>query len=378
MKIKDTFLRIALIPMLGGMMCACSDAKQELAIPTPLPEGGVTIDAPAVSMPMGEGNQVMTRGSFYDGAKGGVYFNWKVDDVVGIVPVTGDEAQQMEYVCRSVTTEVENSQDGVSRGFFKQEDANFAWTSSQEYRAYYPYTSAATDATAITLDYKGQQQTGKPDMENYFNGDKANYYATEKTASAHLSGKTFLLSDVTSTTGSTLGFKMRHIGGVVRFYLALPSAMKASIQEIRLVATKAVFHEQATLNMQTGETSPAGEATNNLLLNVSDVNLPGTTYGNYLVAYMMAYPVALTQDAVLGATGKLYIYVKGKNSSDEDVYFRSGAVTKKDIAAGQLTQFAVKPAAENDPVEVQPITVQEWQEGLILSNGEEGTGTGNW
>lgn len=377
MKIKDTFLRIALIPMLGGMMCACSDAKQELAIPTPLPEGGVTIDAPAVSMPMGEGNQVMTRGSFYDGAKGGVYFNWEVNDVVGIVPVTDGYAQQMEYVCKSVTTEVENSQDGVSRGFFKQEDANFAWT-SKEYRAYYPYAPAATDATAITLDYTGQQQTGKPDMENYFNGDKANYYATEKTASEHLSQKTFLLSEVTQVNDDNiLPFKMHHLGGIVRFYLALPATIDASVTEVRLVATKAVFHEHATLNAQTGATTPEGEPTSSIVLNVTGASLSGNAYGHYFVGYMMAYPVALTQDAVLGTTGKLYIYVKGKNSSDEDVYFRSGAVTKKDIAAGQLTQFAVKPAAENDPVEVQPITVQEWQEGLTLSNGE-GTGTENW
>lgn len=374
MKINKLLASMVILPAVATMLTACSDIEQE-AMKKPADENGILFLAPGVSLPEGEGNQDLnTRATYYDGQKGGVYFDWKEGEVVGIFPIVA-EGEQMKYECKTVNTSAADAGDGISKAYFRQEVADFSWTVGLNYRSYYPYIADAT-ITAVPLDYTGQQQTGKPDMENYFNGDKANYYATEKTASKHLSEKSFLLSAETQPEeNKPLGFKMNHIGGIVRFYLALPATINASISEVRLVATKAVFHEQATLNVQTGETTPTGEPTNNLVLKVTDVTLPGTTYGNYLVAYMMAYPVALTSNAVLGTTGKLYIYVKG-NDGAKDVYFRSGALTKKDITAGVLTQFSVKPTEKDDPIDVQPITVEEWQEGLTLDN--DGTGTGNW
>lgn len=334
--------------------------------------------APDVAMPVDDGNQDMTRGSYYDGLAGGVRFDWVVGDVVGIVPTEVDKAQQMRFECKTVTTTSEDSQDGVSKAIFKLEDADFAWTSGQYY-VYYPYTSEATDVTAVPLDYTGQKQTGKPDMVDYFkaDGNKADYYATEKTASEHLSEKSFMLSDVTSVSNNVLPFKMHRLGGIVRFYLALPKELDVSVSEVRLVATKAVFHEHATLNVLTGAITPTGEATNNIKLDITGVTLSGSnTYAHYLVAYMMAHPVKLTN--VLDSSDKIYIYVRGKNTSNnEDVYFRSAENAKKDIVAGKLTQFAIRAAEIEEPIDVQAITVQEWQDGLTMDNND-GKGTGNW
>lgn len=381
MKIRNFFLRITVIPLLGSMMCACSDKGQELTAQMPIQEDGILIYAPDAAMPV---EDVMTRGAFYDGSRGGVFFDWEAydpqtekGDVVGIIPTTGAEVQQMKYECRSVTSTSDADPDkGISKGFFKQEDADFAWTPGQDYRVYYPYDATALDATAIDMDYTGQQQTGKPDMVDFFaGGTRANYYETEKSASEHLSKKTFLLSEVTQVNDDNiLPFKMHHLGGIVRFYLALPATIDANVTEVRLVATKAVFHEHATLNAQTGATTPEGEPTSSIVLNVTGASLAGNAYGHYFVGYMMAYPVALTQ--VLGASDNIYIYVKGKKANNEEVFFRSGAVAKKDITAGKLTQFAVKPAEKEEPIDVQTITVQEWQEGLTLDN--DGKGTENW
>lgn len=377
-------LRASLLTLLASLACACSSSL-------PLDDKQTTQEdalvlAPCVAPLGAEGSPMMsTRATYYDGQH--ISFTWEVyddasgkGDVLGIVPLSENDAQQMRFACKSVSKTAEEGEGGLSQALFKQEDANFAWTAGKKYRAYYPYNKDAQDVTAIPLDYTGQCQTGKPDMEDYYQTTtKDKYYATERSASAHLSEKSFLISDeATAVSNKSLPFKMSYLCGIVRLYLALPTDVNAEISEIRLVATKAVFHEHATLNMRTGETATAGNATNNLLLQLREVNLPGTTvYSNYLVAYMMAHPVELTDDAVLGTTGKLYIYAKGKMNG-EDVYFRSGSITKKDIKAGSLTQFSVKPTAKDEPIDVQPITVQEWQEGLTLTNGEDGKGTGNW
>lgn len=376
MKKGNALLRLMILPLVGSMMYSCSETVPGTNSQIQSLEDGILVYAPDVAMPVDDGNQDMTRGSYYDGNKGGVRFDWVVGDVVGIVPTTGDKAQQLRFECKTVTTTSEDSQDGVSKAIFKLEDADFAWTSGQYY-VYCPYTSEATDVTAVPLDYTGQQQTGKPDMENYFNGDKANYYATEKTASEHLSEKSFMLSEVTSVSNNVLPFKMHRLGGIVRFSLTMPFA-EINVSEIRLVATKAVFCEKATLNVQDGSITPVGPQTNNIVLTLNDVSMNGKADvegSNRLVAYMMAHPVKLTSDAVLGNNGKLYIYVKGE-SNGEDVYYRSGAIKKKDIVADSFTQFSVSPKDNEEPIDVQAITVQEWQDGLTMNN--DGKGTGNW
>lgn len=366
-------------------MSACSGTQTEDPMPlVPSEAEDVMLYAPEVLLPEGEGI-VPTRGSYYDGVKEGVYFDWvaydkenQTGDVAGIVPIT-DGAQQLRFECKSVSTTAEDAPDGVSRALFRREEADFAWNPALTYRAYSPYTSLATDVTAIALDYTGQQQTGKPNMADYFdeNSNHAAYYATERSASAHLTAKTFLLSaPATPSSENALRFKMNHLGGILRFYLAMPASTNIDVTEVRLVATKAVFHESASLNIQSGTTTPTGEATNSLILKTNAVRLDGSdVYDHYLVAYMMAYPVALTSNDVLGANGKLYIYAKG-NDGTKDVYFRSGSITKKDIVAGQLTQFSVKPTEKDEPIDVQPITVQEWQAGLTLNN--DGNGTESW
>lgn len=386
MKKGNALLRLMILPLVGSMMYSCSETvpgtnSQILSL-----EDGILVYAPDVAMPVDGGNQDMTRGSYYDGNKGGVYFDWVaydsetgIGDIVGVVPTTGEQAQQMRFECRTVSTTSDYAQDGVSKAVFKQEDATFALQTNQDYYVYYPYTSEAMDVTAIPMDYTGQQQTGKPDMVDYFkaDGNKANYYATEKTASKHLSEKSFMLSDLTRVSNNVLPFKMRRLCGIVRFYLALPKDLDVSVSEVRLVATKAVFHEHATLNVLTGAITPTGEATNNIKLDITGVTLSGSnTYAHYLVAYMMAHPVKLTN--VLDSSDKIYIYVRGKNTSNnEDVYFRSAENAKKDIEAGKLTQFAIKATKIEEPIDVQSITVQEWQDGLTMDNND-GKGTGNW
>lgn len=383
MKLKN-FLQLGLYPLLG-VLTACSDNLPLNEVPPTQSEGAI-VSAPKISLSEAEDSPMMsTRATYFDGHEGKVFFTWEVydeetkkGDKVGIIPVSDEATQQMEYKCRSVSVTAEDAKDGISHALFKQEDATFAWEGGQTYRAYYPFYSGGIDVTAVPLDYTGQTQTGKPDMENYFEGNKENYYKTEKNSSAHLTAKSFMISNVaTAEAQKSLPFKMSYLCGIVRFYLSLPTTLKdgSTISEIRLVTSKPVFHEHATLNVKNGVTTASGEATNNLLLQLNDVTLSGTTYGNYLVAYMMAHPIALT-DAAFNDTN-LYIYVRGKDSGGNDVFFRNNNPLKhQDITAGKITRFTVKPLAQDDPIDVQPITVQEWQEGLTLDN--EGKGTGNW
>lgn len=372
-----------------GIFTACSDQlplEEDMLFPAE--ETGTIIFAPSITVPEGDGNHVMTsRGAYYDGTKQGVYFDWTENDVVGIFPLTNKEAQQLKYNCTTVTTTAESAQDGISKAQFAPDNAEFAWTSGNSYRVYYPFTSVATNITAIPLDYTGQVQVGKPDMTDYYKpgGDKEVYLATEKSSSEHLSAKSFLLSDAATPNNGNLSFRMHHLGGAVRFFLSMPKTINANITEIRLVASKAIFHAHANLNVLTGETSPTGDATNYLCLNLEDgsdhskgvnVKYDATTdnYGHYFVAYMMAYPIKLTE--LLTTDDGLYIYAKGKDSENKDVYFRSVNLTKRDIPQGVVTQFKV--VQYEAPIDLQPITVQEWQDGLTIDNGEDGKGTENW
>lgn len=366
----------------AGIFTACSDQLPlDENILSPVDEAGTVIFAPSITIPEGDGNHLLTsRATYYDGNSQCVFFEWTEKDVVGIFPLV-DNATQLKYDCKKVTTTAESANDGVSKAQFKPEDADFAWTAGQQYRAYYPYTPAAADIIAILLDYTNQTQIGKPDMTAYSVGEEklSVYNESERAASAHLTAKSFLLSEVAlAEEAKPLGFKMKHLGGVLRFFLTLPNDINADITEVRLVATKPVFHEKAVLNVLAGTTTVTDEATNNLCLKLDNVHVKyeAGKYDHILAAYMMAYPVALTSNDILGANGKLYIYVKGKDGDDNDLYFRSGAIKKKDIVAGQLTQFSVSPTDKDDPIDLQPITVQQWEDGLNLDN--DGKGTGDW
>lgn len=374
---------IALAIAASGLFSACSSgpniSEQTPSTLIPIKESGILFIAPGIALPEGEGNHDMpTRASYYDGTRQGVYFDWVVGDKVGIFPVT-TPSQQAVFTVKTVNNTAEQDDNGVSRAVFNSDNGDFHWVTENTYRAYYPYTSAATDITAVPMDYRGQVQEGKPDLTDHFNGSKENYNATEKTSSAHLTAKSFLLSNgAQPTADDKMHFKMSHLGGVVRFYLVMPIDIDADITEVRLVATKPVFHEQATLNVNNGTTPPAGSASNNLTLKLNNVHAKyvAEAYDHYVIAYMMAYPVALT--TALTSVDGLYIYVRGKDTSSNDVYFRSVSLTKKDITAGKLTQFSVYQREYDEPVDMQPITVQEWQDGLTLSNGEDGKGTENW
>lgn len=376
-------IKTVMTALIAGMFAACTqDVAVEPVAPTMIPvdEEGVEFYSPGISLPEGEGNHDMTtRASYYDGKLNGVYFTWVESDKLGIFPAIADASQvKMNFYQLTSTGE---SSGGVSKALFKPESMEFAWQGGQKYRAYYPYTTAATEATNIPMDYSNQTQTGKPNLSDYFaGGTKEDYYNTEKTASAHLTAASFLVSDeqTAESASSMMHFKMSHIGGVVRFYLVLPTTLNADITEVRLVATKPVFHETAKLDITTGTTTPTGEATNNLTLKLTGAHVKYTAStderGNYLIAYMMAYPVALT--TALAAGDGLYIYAKGKNTDKEDVYFRSVNLTKKDISAGKLTQFSVYENTYDEPIDMQAITVQQWQKGLEIDNG--GKGTENW
>lgn len=381
---------IALFIAVAGMLTACTE---ELVVETPdvpltpdtllTPEDDDNTNAlfllPSITMQEeGTEEQPVTRASYYDGKTQRLMFEWKETDVVGMFPCDANASQQKFDFKKLNQSAAEESGDGVSKAVFKPENTDFQWRNEYSYRAYYPYTTSAQDITSIAIDYSGQTQTAKPDFSAYKNSDTETYYQSELNASAHLTAKTFIMSNqvTPSTSTESLSFKMKHVGGVVRFYLVFPETVNADITEIKLVATKPVFHENATINVLDSTSTPTGEATNVLSLSLAGVHVEKTpstdAYGHYLLAYMMAYPVKLTE--VL-SDGSLYIYTQGTDASGNGIYYRSISITKKDINAGGLTQFSVYQNLD-DPISMQPIGVEEWKAGLEFSN--DGKGTEDW
>lgn len=381
---KNTF--ILMLMAAAGVVTSCSTTDDvamidDITAESPsTKEDGVAalIVVPGFATNDTAGEEATTRASYYDGTTQKLLFEWNENDKLGIFPMQAKSSQQKFSFSKRVSN-VDGATDAVSHAVFTPDDLAFAWVNGGDYRAYYPYSSSSADIEAMKLDYTGQKQTGKPDFTAYKAGRSDDYNKSEIDASAHLSAKTFLQSAVSTPTDDNIQFKMEHLGGLVRFYLVLPESVNANISEIRLVASKPVFHEKVEYNLLEGTLSSyLDEPQQYLTLALENAHVEKTSsdaYGHYLLAYMMAYPIALTTE--LTSTDKLYIYVNGKDAGGNDVYFRSNSITKKDITKGGLTQFSVKPNATEDPISLQPISVQEWKDGFNANNNN-GSGTGDW
>lgn len=372
---KNTF--ITMLMAAAGVFASCTTADEIIADTPSAKEDGVVALVVVPGFTINDNPSNITRASYYDGNTQKLLFEWNENDKLGIFPMQAKSSQQM-FSFSKLVSNVDGATDAVSHAVFTPDDLYFAWVEDGDYRAYYPYSSSSADIKTMKLDYAGQKQTGKPDFTAYKAGRSDHYNKSEIDASAHLSAKTFLQSAVSTPTDDNIQFKMEHLGGLVRFYLVLPESVNANISEIRLVASKPVFHEEVEYNLLAGTLSSyLDDPKQYLTLALENAHVEKTSsdaYGHYLLAYMMAYPIALTTE--LTSTDKLYIYVNGKDADGNDVYFRSNSITKKDITKGGLTQFSVKPNATEDPISLQPISVQEWKNGFDANNN--GSGTEDW
>lgn len=301
---------------------------------------------------------------------------------------------------------------------------NFSWADGYLRTAYYPY-KASNDPNATTkvfynaipFDFSGQVQSGYVDMTAYYVGTGSKntnetkpgytnqeYRDSEAKACAHLGKYDYMVSPEVQNNSGHIRFPLHHIGAIARFFLLAPEEQMI-LRSLKLVASKPIFYTRCTVDLSSMRCNP-GAANDGLhLLPASEYegepqihpdessktamlelkfpegpeNMVKTlkqsekVYGNYLIAYLMMYPVN-TADAK-----ELYVYLDaetiGADGKPTGVikHYRTDNIntTTKNMFSGKYYQWTYRTLDDDHPIELTA-TVIPWQDvvGGNISTGE--------
>lgn len=347
----------------------------------------------------------VTRTTLSYGAEG-LTINWNVDDKFGIFPTSGangptpTDISMQSFTCYSVDNNPQNAS-------INSDNSGFQFLTTYGYTAYYAKTiKPETYYNNIDFDFTEQTQKGYVNMGAYYRAsndyNNPTYKESETAACQHLSDVDVLISPEMKRddTKQRMFFPMRHIGAIARFFLLTP-AKKLKIKELRLISNNKIFYEtgkvtltkhpyvEAYVPLEKPITVTAGfdystdkynfgvclpqfidpqvtpneaSQTNCLVLKFGDngngietLYSSDTTYGNYLLAYMMMYPINTTD------ADNVYVYVTAEDlETNKPLYFRSGKLANKNMFSGYVYQWKER-TTEDTPIELTA-TLQTWQE----------------
>lgn len=182
------------------------------------------------------------------------------------------------------------------------------------FRAVYP-GDANQQEPKVVANLAGQTQTGN---DSY----------------AHLSQYDYLVSQlVTPAVDNQAGFKMSHVGQILRIEADLPAADTYTQVTVATADGSNLFATTATLDLFGSDLIVNGTLTNSLSLDLNGVT---TTGADKLVAYMMALPAKV-------ANVPLRITVKSQTGNN-DVTFT--CTPKNDFRSGHATLLKADEATE--------------------------------
>lgn len=290
----------------------------------------------------------------------------------------------------------------------------FTWADGFKRTAYFPYDGSFNPNNkthpvcynALPFSFKNQVQEGYVNLTAYYNGDsrgdKGNdnptYRESEEKACAHLNSCNFLISPESEFNVNTgrIRFYAHPIGAVARFYLLAPKE-KMQLMSLRLVASKPIFYEEGTVDLTSNpyngnaedkndglklvssvytkdkdrQMHPVGDPVSSIELKFADnvwTNYDATTmpYGHYMIAYLMMYPVNLTE------VSELYVYLTAKDKDGKVKNYRTNNLEKKDLFSGNYYQWMYKALDDEHPIELTATEIP-WQDvvGGSINLGEE-------
>lgn len=347
----------------------------------------------------------VTRSSLSYGY-GGLKFSWQLGDLFGIFPtshINGDGTREdNSHATQEPFTLTEVSNDGLSARITSQRSW-FKFLPDYRYSAYTQYQNGNVEYNRIPFDFSNQTQHGYVNMGAYYTGggyNNADYKASEALACQHLGALDVLMSPETVTHQDVLTFYMRHVGAVARCFIKTPPGKRLRIREVKLVASTKIFYERGYINLTShpyddtkvpSTTEPANasqvnnwgaalpqadgsqlthdpeSATDCLTLKFDDGNVnerhkgvwnlaaQDATYGGYLLAYIMMYPINYDQ-----TTTNAYLYVIADDVDGNELHYRTTKLVGKYMCSGYVYQWTKTP---NDiyPIELTA-TTQTWQE----------------
>ena len=320
----------------------------------------------------------VTRSSLiYNYEEKKMHFTWDNDDRIGVFAVNSDVSRRQQ-----IQFDLKTGAGSMAGGFDSFDESVTSISKDKQYIAFRPYTKE-DDYGKLNVKYDAQTAKAFPKMKYYpftgnTNADKVKYNNSEKAASAHLNDADYMVSDpVKATMDHHCAFDFKRIGAVVRFYLKSPKEM--IYDGLQLVAKgDKQFVLTGMLKADVQEIVPitTSNAINLTFSPTLDLRNTQSEYyyngSGYIVSYMMIAPIDLSQ------AEEVSIYLKGHIGSTSYYYKSKGELKKPNLTANMFYQWTSGDNTDDAAIIFDEISVQDWENDVIYSNGEEGTGTSTW
>lgn len=304
-------------------------------------------------------------------------------DAKGLYLADPNKSNQVNYNCIGI------KEDAQTAVIFSS-DGGFAWDENSRWTAYYPLKVTSEKFNNIDFDFSDQTQKGVVDMTAYYNNtDKTTYRLSERQACKHISDADIMISPETGLNNGGMFFEMRHVGAIARFFLLLPEKKAYKLQKLELICESKIFYTAGKFSLKSkpynaaatdgdfglslvrnGNTASqvehTGEPTNRLELKFDQLTMnPAKEYGNYLVAYLMMYPITYKSSN----HGDLFAYITAIDpETGNEVHFVTAPLADKDMISGRYYQWKSRTTEDDGlyPIELTA-TLLPWQD--IVGSG---------
>lgn len=312
------------------------------------------------------------------------------DQICHIKPET---AQSTPYY---VLNPVKDSQTQALHGG----SGDFEWDNLTRWTAYKPYNprfSPQADQpikfTALPFDFSNQTQMGLTDMQALYQGKGGQpkgynnpvYLKTEAKACEHLAKCDFAISPEMVWNNERINFEFRHVGAIARLLMLAPDE-NLTLEKLELICDSKIFHtkgevdltshvydDQATNkgmklvgdgeSIQMKATDAASQRVTLNFASTTALKIQKTTsenkYSNYLVAYIMLYPIDYKSDR----DGNLFAYVTARDEHGKEVHFVSEPLSDRNLKSGYYYQWNLRTHPDDGlyPIELTA-TLLPWQD----------------
>lgn len=225
----------------------------------------------------------------------GLSFLWSEGDKTGVYSTSGGFA-------------LFNLTGGEGTGSATFDGGGFTLTDGATYYSFFPYASAATDKSAIPVDYSGQTLTQDNDMTSPMSRD-------------------YMYASAVASEGNAL-FHYSHIGSFVRTQLSMPAS--TPVESVDFIPMYSEITQTATVDVASAG-NPLTQLTSapRMALTLADVNVPSS---GVLTLWGAMAPQDLSAD---------YDDVAIVAHSGSDLY--SARVAGKNLQAGKAYRWNATP-----------------------------------
>lgn len=411
---KKIFIYFATAMMLAS--CSSEDnVVEEVDKPyNPFPDyNGVVATMPDVES---EGDEdPVTRSSLtYNLDLKNMKFSWTADDAIGVFAIThnGEEisnenTSQQKWIIDSGSIKTgENTSSGI---FYKSDNAVATLEAGAKYVAYTPYVQEKSEYNCdnIHVTYRGQTQAVNVNTSAYYKRAQSKemmnaYLESEPLASAHLCDFDYNVSEAIGTPTGGAHFAFTRLGSVARFFFKAPA--RDVFDALVFYNADANFILDAIMDVkskkltstQTGHGLTLKLGVNGFDLTSESASPNSFNNGNgYIIAYLMSAPMTNLKE--LGACTLYLLGHKDITVSDwlslteaekkayekvgdkyriKTYYKNSAELSKYNLEQNKVQRWTPTLGPDDQPIEFQSISVQQWKE--ETGYGNDGKGTETW